>query len=183
MFGLAANIIIIMLELYGLYISWPVCRWGILALYTQLSNLVTLISSVAFLINRHSDYTITLRYLSTVMLAMTVLVTLSVLIPLGCPFRDMMLSGEGLIHHTLCPAVSITSYFLWEQHSSLWLLPTAVTIVYGIVMLCLNGLRLYDGPYPFLRVHNQSRKASVIWMTALTIFIALLSLAVTAAAR
>ena len=173
--SLIANIILIILELIGLYIVWKACRWGIFIFYTQLSNIVTLASSAAFVIDRGSAFTVGLRYLSTVMLTMTVLISLSVLIPMGFSLKRMMLVGEGLIHHTLCPAISITSYILWEQHSVQWLVPVAVTFIYGVIMLCLNYKRVIEGPYPFFKVHEQSVKASVIWMTALTLLIALLS--------
>ena len=176
--ALIANIVIIALELTAFYI----CRsrgWGILVFYTQLSNFVTLISAVCFLINRDASVTVTLRYLSTVMLTMTVLITLFVLVPMGAGFGRMMLSGMGLFHHTLCPLISITSYMLWERHSAMWGVPVAVTFVYGVAMLVLNYKGIIDGPYPFLRVRYQSVKATVIWMAALTILITALSFGIT----
>ena len=175
--ALIANIIIIIFELIVFYICRS-HRLEVLVFYTQLSNIVTLVSSVCFVISRDAVITIILRYLSTVMLVMTVLITLLVLVPMGAGFVRMMLSGNGLFHHTLCPLISITSYFLWEQHSSYWLIPVAVTLVYGLVILLLNYARILDGPYPFFRVHEQSAKATVIWMVALTVLITILSLGV-----
>ena len=98
--ALIANIIIIILELITFYS----CRshWlEVFEFYTQLSNIVTLVSSVCFVISRDAVITIRLRYLSTVMLVMTVLITLFVLVPMGAGFVRMMLSGNGLYHHTL----------------------------------------------------------------------------------
>ncbi len=171
-----ASIIVIVLELAGFSVSRG---RGILllAFYTQLSNIVTLISCVCYLVNSDAAFTIALRYLSTVMLAMTVLVTLFVLVPYA-GFVDMMLSGNGLYHHTLCPAISITSYFLWEQHSSMWFIPVIVTFIYGIILLYLNHVEVIDGPYPFFRIHHQSVKATVIWMIALTLLVTVLSLGI-----
>ena len=179
---LIANIIIVVLEIIG----FSVCRsrgFEMLIFYTQLSNLVTLISSVCLIISRGSALTVTLRYLSTVMLTMTVLITLAVLIPMGAGFANMMLSGMGLFHHTLCPLISITSYMLWERHSAMWGVPVAVTFVYGVAMLVLNNKGIVDGPYPFLRVRYQSVKATVIWMAALTMLITALSFGVTCIAK
>ena len=175
--ALIANMIVIILELAGFNISRS-RGLMMLAFYTQLSNLVTLVSSVCYIINSGAAFTAAMRYLSTVMLIMTVLVTLFVLIPSGAGFRRMMLSGNGLFHHTLCPAVSVTSYILWETHSSMWVIPVIVTLVYGIAMLYLNHKEVVDGPYPFLRVHEQSVKATVIWMVVLILLIAAISLAV-----
>ena len=135
--ALIANIVIIILEVISFYL----CRsrgLGMLVFYTQLSNLVTLVSSVCFVISRGAVFTVTMRYLSTVMLTMTVLITLFVLIPMGAGFVRMMLSGSGLYHHTLCPLISIASYLLWEQHSSAWAIPVTVTFVYGMIILYLN---------------------------------------------
>ena len=174
---LIANIIIIALEIMGFYFSRS-RGLEIFVFYTQLSNMVTLLSSVLFVISRGAAVTIVLRYLSTVMLTMTVLITLFVLVPMGAGFRRMMLSDIGLFHHTLCPAVSITSYFLWEQHSSMWGVPVAVTVVYGVALLYLNYIKKVDGPYPFLKVHEQSVKATVLWMVALTALITALSLGI-----
>lgn len=177
-----ANILVIILVTIGIAVSR---RHSLILLifYTQLSNMVALISSVAYLINSGSELTITLRYLSTVMLTMTVLITLFVLVPSGAGFADMMLSGNGLYHHTLVPLISITSYFMWEQHSSRWYVPVIVTMIYGFVMLCLNYAKVIEGPYPFFRVYEQSKKASVLWMIGLTAFISLISLAVVFLAR
>ena len=179
--ALIANIIIIVLEIAGFCVSRS-RSLRMLIFYTQLSNLVTLVSSVCFIIGRDAAFTITMRYLSTVMLAMTVLVTLFVLVP-HAGFAEMMLAGNGLVHQTLCPAISITSYILWEQHSTMWIVPVAVTFVYGIVLLYLNYAGIVDGPYPFFRVREQSVRATVIWMTALTVFITLLSLGIAFAVK
>lgn len=176
--ALTANIILIILEIIGIYVSRS---HGLILLifYTQLSNIVTLVSSICYVISSDAAVTITLRYLSTVMLTMTVLITLFVLIPAGFGFADMMLSGSGLYHHTLCPLISIASYVLWEQHSLCWPIPAGVTFLYGIIMLTLNYKGVIEGPYPFFEVHKQSVKATVIWMTALTVLITALSKGIT----
>ena len=72
---------------------------------------------------------------------------------------------------------------MWEQHSSRWYVPVIVTMIYGFVMLCLNYAKVIEGPYPFFRVYEQSKKASVLWMIGLTAFISLISLAVVFLAR
>ena len=171
-----ANLAVIVLEVLGFRVSIGSRRWKIFAFYTQLSNLVTLASSVAFLLAGAAAAP--LRYLSSCMLCMTFLVTLFVLVPMGGSFHELMLSGNGLYHHTLCPVISIASYVLWEPHAGSWLLPVAVTTVYGLVMLYLNWKRLFDGPYPFFRVHNQSAAASVMWTLVLVAAISVVSLGI-----
>ena len=147
--------------------------WKIFAFYTQISNLLALASAAAFLLL--GGPVAPLRYLSTCMLAMTFLISLCVLSPLGGGFKEMMLAGNRLYHHTLCPAVSLVSYVLWEPHGGTWVAPVVVTTIYGPVMLYLNYLRRFDGPYPFFRVHDQSVAASVLWTLALMALIGALS--------
>ena len=178
---LAANIAVIILEVMGLRISITDRHWKILAFYTQLSNLVTLASSVAFLLLGATAAP--LRYLSSCMLTMTFLVTLLVLVPMGGGFENLMLSGNGLYHHTLCPIISVASYVLLEPHASPWLLPVAITLVYGLTMLYLNWKRRFDGPYPFFKVHNQSKRATVLWTLVLVAVITVISLGIAWVAR
>ena len=163
--SIVANIAVIILEVISLRMTIIERHWKVFAFYTQLSNIITLISSVAYLCLGAAAAPV--RYLSTCMMVMTFLVTLCILAPFGGGFRKMMLRGSMLYHHTLCPAISVVSYFFCEPHEDIWPLPVAVTLAYGIVMMTLNANGLYDGPYPFFRVKNQSRTATVLWTAAL----------------
>ena len=176
--GIVANCIVILLEAIGLSISITDRRWKILAYYTQISNIIALFSSVCLLALGPGEFTCGLRYLSTCMLTMTFLITLCVLVPMGGGFHKLMLSGNGLYHHTLCPVISVTSYIFWEQHNSVIILPVLITFVYGMTMICLNYLRKFDGPYPFFRVHKQSREATLMWIAVLVTIITLISRAI-----
>ena len=181
--SIAINIAVIILEIIGLRISTSERKWKIFAYYTQISNIITLISSFVLVAARSNELSAVLRYLSSCMLTMTFMITLFVLVPMGGGFRKLMLSGNGLYHHTLCPILSVTSYVMWEQHSSLWILPTVLTFIYGIIMLVMNGKGLFDGPYPFFRVRNQSKLATVVWMVVLIGIIAALSIGICKVAK
>ncbi|MBR0374186.1 MAG: hypothetical protein IJH91_06645 [Mogibacterium sp.] len=196
-FAMIANAAVIILEIFGFRVSISERGKTIFAYYTQISNLITAASSVLFLASAAvmpreaagaagqslQGFAASLRYLSTCMLIMTFLITLCVLVPMGGGFHRLMLSGNGLYHHTLCPVISVASYVLWEPHAAAVWLPVVVTMGYGFTMLYMNWKQRFDGPYPFLRVHNQSRRATVLWMVALVLLIAGLSLAVTRVAR
>ena len=176
--GRAANILIIILELLGFRVSVGERRWKIFAYYTQLSytqlsNLITLASSIVYAVTGGASW---LRYTSACMLTMTFIVTLFILVPFGGGFRRLMLSGNGLYHHTLCPVLSVLSYVMWEGHSSAWAVPVVITFVYGITMLYMNYREYFDGPYPFFRVNHQSRAATVLWIAALTGMITVIAL-------
>ena len=181
--SIAINIAVIVLEIIGLRISTSERKWKIFAYYTQISNIITLVSSFVLVTARSNELSAVLRYLSSCMLTMTFMITLFVLVPMGGGFRKLMLSGNGLYHHTLCPILSVTSYVMWEQHSSLWILPTVLTFIYGIIMLVMNGKGLFDGPYPFFRVRNQSKLATVVWMVVLIGIITAISIGICQVAK
>ena len=172
------NLIVICLETTGLYISVSARKQEVFAYYTQLANMVTLVSSVLVTLFGFTALTVLLRYLSTCMLVMTFLITLFVLVPMGGGFRKLMLSGNCLYHHTLCPIISVYSYVLFEQHCGYWWLPAALTLAYGLIMLYMNRIEKYDGPYPFFRVNHQSKTATVLWVIVLLIIISAISVGV-----
>ncbi|MBQ9198015.1 MAG: hypothetical protein IJ157_12370 [Clostridia bacterium] len=178
-------LIVLLLELRGLALSISNRKWMILVFYTQLSNLAAAVTAALLLVLGQTPWISLLRYLSACMLVMTFFVTVCVLIPMGGDPQKLLWSGSGLYHHVLCPAISTASYIFFEQHaglSGLWL-PPAITLIYGLVMLYLNGTEKVDGPYPFFRVRHQSALATVLWMTALMAVMTGISVLVWAAAK
>lgn len=180
----ALNILVVLLEIPGFYRSISDRKWTILAYYTQLSNICALVSSLMFAVLGENSLTCMMRYLSSCMLAMTFVVTVFVLIPMGAGIKRMMFSGNGLFHHLLCPVLSVTSYLLFEKHVTdrgAVLLPVLATLFYGVFMMILNGLGKFEGPYPFFRVRHQTGRATLLWTAALAAVIAALSLGILAA--
>ena len=178
-------LIVLILEIIGLSISFKERKWKILFFYTQLSNMITAVSALLLLVFGDRGWVVPLRYLSTSMLVMTFLVTVCVLIPMGGDPHKLLWSGNGLFHHVLCPVISTVSYLLFEKAAGrrwIWL-PVVVTLAYGLVMLYLNAKGIFDGPYPFFRVRNQSVQATVLWMVILTIVITVISAIVMALSR
>ena len=174
-------LIIALLEARGLFLSIGDRRWKVFAFYTQLSNIATAVSVALVLIFGEAPLTILLRYLSSCMLVMTFFVTTCILIPMGGDPRKLLFSGNGLYHHLIIPIISVGSYLLIERHVHspiVILAPTALTFLYGMIMLWVNYKGKFDGPYPFFRVKHQSVAATVLWMTALIGAIGLLSLAI-----
>ena len=183
--ALVLNILVLLLEARGLWISISGRKWKILQYYTQLSNLTATASSLLFVLLGATAFVTMFRYLSTCMLIMTMLVTVCILVPMGGDPKKLLWSGNGIYHHILCPIISSASYILFEEHAGLamiWL-PVVLTLVYGLVMLYLNAKEIADGPYPFFRVKNQSVLVTIVWMLALIAFIALISAVVGIVAR
>jgi hypothetical protein len=75
-----ACLLVIILELLGFRISIADRKWKIFAYYTQISNLITLASSLIFLFTDSAPW---LRYTSACMLTMTFIVTACILAPFG----------------------------------------------------------------------------------------------------
>ena len=50
-------------------------------------------------------------------------------------------------------------------------------------MLVMNGKGLFDGPYPFFRVRNQSKLATVVWMVVLIGIITAISIGICKVAK
>ena len=162
-------LVVLLLEIRGLSLSLPNRKWMALIFYTQLSNLVTAASVFLLLFFGQPLWVTVLRYLSSCMLVLTFFVTTCVLIPMGGNAKALLWSGNGVYHHVLCPVISTASYIIVEKHAGrgwIWL-PVVLTLIYGMVMLYLNGIRKVESPYPFFRVHDQSVSATVLWMCVL----------------
>lgn len=116
----------------------------------------------------------TLKYIATCCLTMTFLTVVFVLGPMyedGNGWYIMLCTSSMLYHHLLNPLAAIFSFVLLERTPRLprstvkWaLLPT---VLYGGIILWLNIQRVVDGPYPFMKVYDQSVQASVLWCIAI----------------
>lgn len=141
--------------------------------YTQLSNLTALISAALLLMFGSSPLIAGLRFMAVCLLIMTMLVTIFVLVPTIKNTQLLLWSRVGFLLHLFCPVLNLISYLFLENHADARMiaLPVAFTLVYGDIMLYLNYLRKIDGPYPFLRYHNQSRTATFLWFCALCVLL------------
>ncbi|MBQ7991861.1 MAG: hypothetical protein IJM63_00925 [Solobacterium sp.] len=141
--------------------------------YTQLSNLAAFLSACLLLVFGPASFITAFRYLSVCMLWMTMLVTVFILVPTIKNTKLLLWSRVGFTLHLLCPVLNTVSYLFFEPHVSAHaiVIPAAVTLIYGVIMLYMNCIRKVDGPYPFLRVHNQSATATVLWILLLLVLI------------
>ena len=151
---------------------------GIVYFYTRLSNLLALIAGIFVLIyilkNKSGElpkWLVMFRYITTIMLFVTFLISLFVLTPAVGSFYRMMIENQLKFHHLLCPLISIISFIFFEKGGKITtkdnVLALVPTLIYGIVMMILNAARIADGPYPFLRVYNQPVWASILWFVGI----------------
>ncbi len=163
------NIIIIILEIRALTLCFPERKLKMLIFYTQISNMITTVSSVMLLIAGQQDFVTPVRYLGTCMMVMTFFVTVCVLVPMGGDPKMLLWSKSGLILHILCPALTTVSFLFFEKQVGweMLLLPVGVTLAYGLIMIILNAARLVEGPYPFFWVYKQTVSKTILWILAL----------------
>ena len=175
------NLIVVVLELiaFSKVRKLRSLKQGLI-FYTQLSNIVALISSLLLVIFGQGYVVGILRLLSVSMLTMTFFVTAFILVPMSGKLKEFMFSGSGLYHHLIIPVLSVLSYRFAEDRVSMgWIvLPVIVTLIYGIVMVCLNAAERVDGPYPFFQIKRIGAKATVLWMAVLLAVVGILSAAV-----
>ena len=169
--SIALSIIIIILEIIALIVCYN--SFGInLAYYTIDSNIFLLISTILYLITINNVPKIVqlLKYSSTLSVFITFLVVVFVLYPMyDFNFQFMFLDGPNLYMHVLCPLLALISFIFFDSNeieNSLKnnLRSLYFTIIYAIILISLNILNVVSGPYPFLKVNQQSPLMSVFWI-------------------
>ena len=169
--GIVLSVIIIILEIIALIVCYN--SFGInLAYYTIDSNIFLLISTILYLltINNVPKIVQLLKYSSTLSVFITFLVVVFVLYPMyDFNFQFMFLDGPNLYMHVLCPLLAVISFIFFDSNeieNSLKnnLRSLYFTIIYAIILISLNILNVVSGPYPFLKVNQQSPLMSLFWI-------------------
>ena len=171
------NLIIVIAELISLIITIKK-KDRTLIYYTQLSNLVCLISSLVLVIFGQKDWVSVIRYLGSSLLVITFLVTLFILLPALKTVK--LFTGRSFVLHLLAPVLSFLSYMFLEKHvHTVWaLLPVSFTIIYGVTLVYLNYKGKVDGPYHFFRINVIGKKMTAIWLAVLVLLTSAVSLGV-----
>ena len=114
--------------------------------YTDLSNLMALITSVLYLVfyNKQNKFINSLYFVTATMLMITLLVVIFVLGPMyNFDYRWLILQGSHFIMHLVCPLLFISVYLFHKKRNDNKYLPVIVTLVYGIVLITLNLLNKF----------------------------------------
>jgi len=146
--------------------------WGQFVYYTQCSNYILMIATVIHLVCllRRSVPAAAERflYIATCLTTVTFLVTVCILIPWYGHAEWLLLETNGLFHHLLCPILAVAGLpFLHSIRKKDALLAVIPTFIYGVILYTLNYFRRVDGPYPFMKVHDQPWYMSVLWFVFL----------------
>ena len=176
-FALILNIFLIIFECRGFFINSRIQGWGCLIFYTQLSNLILLISAIIysiFLIVRIFANVKCPKWIDRFKFAGTTSVTITFLVVI------FILSGytlEGLkanlfdilsiYHHNICPILGIITFIFFEKHDLSKVKDVFIalifTFLYGGVAIVLNAIGFIRGPYFFLLVREQPIILSIFW--------------------
>ena len=170
------NLAIAIFEAIGLITSFMRTGLNSLMFYTELSNiflfLTALINSyfvLRKLLNKKASIPKAVWGLFHAAVSATTVTFLVVVFVLSWMVGDLiyvLTHGSMLYTHTLCPILDIISFILFApkvftRKSALCAI--SFTLIYAIVAVLLNILRVWYGPYPFLLVYEQPIWASIAW--------------------
>ena len=183
--SIALNLFIVWVEPIALPMSWDWGKEQMFIFYTEDSNIlsacicamVAVGQLVCIFTGRELPHWLhTLKYIATCCLTMTFLTVVFVLGPMyedGNGWYIMLFTGSMLYHHFLNPVLAILSLVLFERLPRLplrqvwWAL--VPTILYGLYDLHGNITGAIDGPYPFMRVYDQTIQETLMWFTIILV--------------
>ena len=183
--SIALNLFIVWAEPIALPMSWDWGKEQMFIFYTEDSNILSacICAMVAvgqlvciFTGKELPRWLHTLKYIATCCLTMTFLTVVFVLGPMyedGNGWYIMLFTGSMLYHHFLNPVLAILSLVLFERLPRLplgqvwWAL--VPTILYGLYDLHGNITGTIDGPYPFMRVYDQTIQETLMWFAIILV--------------
>lgn len=166
--ALAFNLAIIACEIAAIIIVFFKIGCYPLVYYTEDSNLFALVAcavmagfQVRYLKSgKEIPHSVQMfKYMAAAVLSVTFIVVLAVLSPMRGEgingWLYMLFNKDFTFLHTLCPILTILSFVLFEKEPHLntksAFTATIPTLIYAIVLIILNIVGAFDGPYPFLR--------------------------------
>ena len=168
--NITINLLMVILEIIGFVLVFKELGIASLEYYTEDSNLLLMISSIILLIYISKNKELpswfkSFRYIAIVSTTLTLIIVLTVLTwTTDFGLYYLLFHESMLYHHTLCPVLAILSFVFVERYDNLHTIHGLYfTTIYGIIMIILNALKIVEGPYPFLLVHNQPIIHSIIW--------------------
>ena len=184
--SLIINTLIVVLEIIGFIISYVHYNRLAFEFYTEDSNMLALIVSLLFVIflfkKKDMPYWLRLlKYSSIICLTVTFLVVIFILAPMyKFNYAYLLLSKELLFHHFLCPILAIVSFIFFDDVGDLSLRDSlrglSFTFLYAFILIILNIVEVIEGPYPFLKVREQSFLMSIVWFFVISGFSCFISL-------
>lgn len=168
------NILIIIMELFAFLVCYKESGFACFKYYTQDSNLFLMFTSLLYVISllicdkKIPHFVSLLKYAATTSVVITFLTVVTILAPVMGGYKAMLLDGTMLIHHLICPIFGFVTFVFFERHNLNGLKDALISMIftclYGIIAVTLNVLKIMDGPYPFLKVYDQTILMSIFWL-------------------
>ena len=168
------NILIIIMELFAFLVCYKESGFACFKYYTQDSNLFLMFTSLLYVISllicdkKIPHFVSLLKYAATTSVVITFLTVVTILAPVMGGYKAMLLDGTMLIHHLICPIFGFVTFVFFEKHNLNGLKDALISMIftclYGVVAVTLNILKIMDGPYPFLKVYDQTILMSIFWL-------------------
>jgi len=174
---IACNLLLFILEFIGLIICYIEVNTDMFFFYTQLSNIflgiAALINAIAgikaYKNKKPAIPNSNFKLFHAAASATTVTITVVICI-LSFMYGDLialLTRGSMLFTHTLCPILGIIihCYFaprIFKPSDALRAL--IFTLLYAIIIISLNLLRIIRGPYPFLYIYDQPLWTTILWI-------------------
>ncbi len=189
--SLVLNTILLIIELIVQIWSVFEIKSRMLKLYTQHSNILAMLSAFLYVIfYRRGQIPIfvnALRFMSTSMLIITLLVVVFVMAPydsksLGIKesYRRHVFDRRMPILHVICPLLSFVSYMMYENNSPIliWYVffPGAYTFLYIFVIGVLTYRKKIEGPYSILKIKQQPVYMTIILIITVPVAAILIAL-------
>ena len=186
--SIALNFLNIILETTGFIVRFILYGTrDLFKYYTRDSSLFLLIATLIMFIfellyyykgRQISKWVYTLKYTAIGLTTLTFLTVLFVLGPqmstymgFGGAYVFLLLHGDCLFQHFLCPVVGFVSFVFFESRYKLSIIDSLIalipTIIYAIVIIILVALNQVTPPYFFFDIHNQTVFMEIFWLALL----------------
>ena len=172
--ALPVNLAIVFMEIIAAVMSWQDYAWGMFQFYTQDSNLLALAACAVLALYqiralRYGSeiplWAMQFKYFAVCCLSVTFLVVIFVLMPMMGGM--WLMEGTMLYHHLLCPLAAFFGFVFAEKGADIKTKSVCIamipTVIYALTLIVLNLLHIVEGPYPFLKVYEQSVLMSIVW--------------------
>ena len=123
---------------------------------------------VSFKENRIPRWLQIYKYMTTICLTVTFLVVIFILGPMyKFDYEFLLFSKELFLYHVVCPILAFITFTKYDDIKPLTIVDNfiglTISFVYSVVMIILNLLNKVTGPYPFLKVKEQTISISIAW--------------------
>ena len=166
------NLLVVFFELVGFMMTYNSNKSFCLEFFTEDSNLLALFTSslyLVFIFNKKKipKWLSIIKYVAAVCLTVTFLVVLFILAPMySFNYSYFLLYGSMLFHHFLCPIIFVVTVVCFDKIKIMEqnkVYGVGAVVLYAIIMVILNIIRVIEGPYPFLKVLKQPIYITIMW--------------------